>query len=543
VLLLTIFAAYLPVIQGNYLYHDDNFLLRDGVGLFGKWPYHFYYLFSSVGNAAYDLSCKRGGACSEHPQYIAYTRHYGRPLGIYIKCFYASLICNQLDANFARCITLLAIWVLGMIICSQVATYLGSDALGVAVSICIITLPPFQTASAMIANATHIFAGILGLLAGKSALSFDRNPDAPWYVSLGLALFSLCLFLCGLLVYQPGAFLYMFPITLAFMKGQYPSASVTALRASKLLLPAIGGTIIYAIYLTLFISLDRGGLAFSVTQKAGWMFNEVIPHALAFWSLSQNWLGFLILLSLLLASLVARWMARLFGKPFFTENSSVTVLGLKVSMVAGISVASYLPNLIAAENVFVFRTLIAFQPVLLVIMIFLLKDVVAAVAQLRAVRKDVKFIDTISSDVVVCFLIPLAAIGVFTAHYNVMNYYVVPQSIELSYVRQKLSHVDFSNTKLIHIVRPKGSLLTGQCIKDEMGCMTTQNPQDIDFLVLGAMRQLGDKDTSMIRVTSGRTRNAYDFPGLDWPPSRDKPVDPGAFIIDMNGLCLKPFLR
>jgi len=156
------------------------------------------------------------------------------------------------------------------------------------------------------------------------------------------------------------------------------------------------------------------------------------------------------------------------------------------------------------------------------------------------------------------FLAITLIFGIISAHKNVAWLYVIPQTIELNFVRETLRtatnstailqgkctscNLDISATTTIpniHVVRPKdGSSLSGFTIKDEFGAMSSQFFQDTPFLVLGALRELGFIGYHA-KVTTGTDSTSYDFPDLDLPPLRRLPVPEGSIVIDMNKIGIR----
>jgi|GEM_PF-6634173 len=513
-LILVAVAAYLPVTQGNYLYHDDYFLFLVG---------------------------DRG--CGNHPQYIAYMQEYGRPLGIQIKCFYSTLFIDPLDANIPRTITLAAIALLGLLLYRAIKRELKSESLGLLTASAIITLPPFQTAAAMIANSTHIYAGIFGLLAAELALKI-ASTGRP---SLGDTLYAIggaMLFIIALLIYQPGAFLYMVPVVLAILYRPALDYRTSIKRAFAALFPAVIGTCLYFIWFAQLES-NRGNISINPMGKFHWFSTEVLPNTFSFWSLTPTAADAVVFMVFLFSVSVLNMLwhkGRARIPPADVQPVGVSLL--KGIFVIGVAFAAFLPNLAAAESTFVYRVLIAFQPMVFVLGVcglHQLSIILSTPANGASPR------NWGASGTLIRLLLAIVLVGGITsAHRNVSWLYVIPQTIELNYIREQLRPaitMPFAEVPNIHIVRPKGAFLTGTnshvgISKDEFGTMSSEFTQDAPWIVLGALRGLGYSGYS-VKATSGPDAENYDFPDLDWPPSRTMPVPEGSIVIDMNGIDIR----
>ncbi len=517
-------ATYLPVILGDYLYHDDYYLLAVG-----------------------------GRSCRNHPQYIGYLTEYGRPLGIYIKCIYSTFIDIPFNANIPRGITLVAIAFLGLLLFLVIKREVRSLSIGLLVAAIAITFPPFQTSAAMIANSTHIYAAIFGLLAGAQSLKI--NLSAELIKNIFHATISTALFIIALLIYQPGAFLYATPIALAILCRPSISNKHVINQVFTALIPML---IAMLFYLTWFFSLGskRGGVETNPATKLNWFLNDVLPNVFSFGSLTPVSSGTLVsVLLLLLLGGITLWHLRRRNNFFEDSPTLFSVFILKIISVFFLALIAYLPNLAASESDFVFRSLIAFQPTVFIILVCSIYKFLL----LNSFSINFKFNKQIN--LIFLFKLTLAITliaGIISAHKNVAWLYVVPQTIELNYVKETLRTA--TNMKLIfeskctscnldtlatdtipniHVVRPKDeSLLTGFAIKDEFGAMSSQFFQDTPFLVLGALRGLGFIGHH-VKVTTGTDSATYDFPNLDLPPSRKLPVPEGSIVIDMNKIGIK----
>jgi hypothetical protein len=504
-LVLVAIAAYLPVTQGNYLYHDDYYLLLAGA---------------------------RG--CENHPQYLAYMLEYGRPLGIHIKCFYSTLFIDPVDANIPRIITLVAIALLGLLLYRAVKRELKSESLGLLTASAIITLPPFQTGAAMIANSTHIYAGIFGLLAAELALKI-ASTGRPSRGDVLYAIGGAALFIIALLIYQPGAFLYMVPVVLAILYRPALDYRTSIRRAFVALFPAVIGTCFYFIW---FVQLKSGrGLGVDPMGKLDWFMTDVLPNITSFWSLAPIPTSTVVFVVFLLSVGVLNLLWHKWGtRASLVDAQPVGILLLKGLFATSVAFAAFLPNFAAAESIFVYRVLISIQPVFFVLVVCGLHQlsIILSTPANGASPHNL----SVSGTLIRLLLAIVLVGGIASAHRNVSWLYVIPQTIELNYIREQLRPaitMPFAEVPNIHIVRSKVAALTGFRRIDEYGNMTTSFAQDAPWIVLGALRGLGYSGIA-VKVTSGPDTEIYDFPDLGWPPSRTMPIPEGSIVIDMNGI-------
>ena len=483
---LIVLAAYGVAIGGAYVYHDD-----------------YYLLLTS------------GRLCSNHPQYNAYMLDYGRPVGIAIKCALSNFFDEPTHAYVARSLTVVGVWFLSILLYFQIVKF--ANALAAAfiagACVCVVALhPPIS----MLANAHHVWAATLGLAGGLLAAAPGSGTIR--YVRLFLSGFACFL---ALAIYQPGAFLFVLPFVVMCLVKEVRLIRVYWWIVS--LIPIGVATILYG-----FLYLGKGSSRFKLladlSSKIAWFSNEALPLSLGLWDFRIS-LFSIVLFALSCFSLAILLILDLREKG---RNAALNrIFGLFCG--AFLIILSFTPNLIAAESQFFYRTALSFQLTL---------AVAAFILILQAVNRVHCYLYTAAVPILDCAITLLmgifAAGGVHRAQYNVTWGYVVPATIEFNWLTHKLAGVNFSEKRNIHIIRPSGALNT-LSFKDEFGRMTTEFPQDVPWVVLGAMRKLGLPPELAI-VTSGSNAETYDMPGLDFPPKRTLPVPVGAIILDMNAI-------
>ncbi len=513
VMALIVMAAFLPVVQGNYVYHDD------------------YYDFSV------------GKSVETHPQYKAYTENYGRPLGIRIKYWYARSMEIARDANLARGVTLCAIALLGLMLYGSVRPYVAGMAEGLLLVAMVITLPPFQTPAAMLANATHIYAALLGGLAGLVMLGVLR--DRLWILwrILG-AIAAAVMMYYGLQIYQPAVFFYLPVVCFFLLYREFNTLRSLIWRFALAVAPLLVASAAYFVYLQT-LPTERAKPAGDIVGKLAWFWQTVLPTVFSFWSLhtTRLWMKVFGVLLAVLAALRIISVWRALRRKEVDQASAGRVLLIDLVRVVGIAalgILSYLPNLAAHEQALYYRTLIAVQPFALLVFYAAARAVIRRIGALLGPADHGIFARGLNFTATAVLLLAAclaAGIGVFTAHYNIMNYYVVPQTIELGYLRQQFSQLDPTRRHHVHIVRPKIPYLVWRNWEDEYGVPSTLFPQDIGHIVAALNREFS-MSLPIDTVTNGPSATECDFSPENPSVRTSLPVPKDAVIIDMNGIGL-----
>lgn len=523
-----VFAIYLPVVQGNYLYHDDYYLMAVGPG----------------------------GECFQHPQYPAYLYDYYRPVGIHIKCLYSHMFSEPRGANVARGLTLLAIGAVGWFVHGLLKRLSAPAVPAILTAILVVTLPPFQTAAAMIANATHVYGMLLGMAGGCVALKAVGDQleiqDSGGAYSASrkawLLLGSMILFLIAAATYQLSAYAFLFPLMLATVFSRAPVRRlIRALVVAGSAL--VAGSILYFIATRILRAAgagilehpsNRGEISFDLGSKIEWVMHELLPRSFAFWSIEPS----LILTSVAVMTglIVATLYVLLGGEGWRGIPGRERFQGagermIRLLLVTVMLLGTMAPQLVIAKPEFFYRTLISFQPGL-VLWVFSLSVAIILGTRVRMnVSTGAEPRTVLIRGGLSLVLLAGVAVGGFMAHESVLNRYVLPQTLELNWLKNQVASKKFRSGDHVHIVRPR-TFLVGRTFKDEFGPMTTVFAQDIPFVMMAVTRQIPGWDPSVqLKISSGPDAKNYDFP-VDWPLNRKLPVPARAHVIDMNKIGL-----
>ncbi|MBM3282678.1 hypothetical protein FJY90_00355 [Candidatus Gottesmanbacteria bacterium] len=438
-----VMAAYLPVIQGHYMYHDDYY--RFAMDKWKLWT---------------------------HPQFIGYVKEYGRPLGIIVKGAYFSLIDNVNEANYVRFINLLMTSILAFLIYLWLKKINMKDTIAGLFSIMVITLPPFQTPAAMIANHHHIISAILSSIAFILAFRYANREHIN--IDLRFIKYSISivlLLLLALLTYQPAAMFYWSMLLMLFLSEEYEKFRKSLSSIMYLFFVPLIAIGIYSIYIN-SLSSERAAISMNVSEKTKWFYDPVLIEVLNFWNIfPQSSIAFICVFIIALATILVL-IDRVKMKDGWGRNKNNRSFLFRATLIILSVILSFLPNLLARENAASYRIYIAISLSFLAIVFFSLRKIFL---YLRLSRLFVLFV------IMFCFL------GIYIAHYNVMNYYVNQKTNEFTYIRKSLQRMDLGRNKIVYLVQPTSSspLFCGE-YRDEFGVLTTKFRQDIRWIIKAA---------------------------------------------------------
>jgi hypothetical protein len=298
------------------------------------------------------------------------------------------------------------------------------------------------------------------------------------------------------------------------------------------LTPLILGSVIYFIYFKLIyiFSTSSGGreaLVYDYESKSRWFLFDVLPRVLSFWDLNYN----LIYINICFSFTIL--MILLYFINIKKQVILIDVIKILISFV--IIIISFLPNIIARESIIYHRLFIVIQPLLCICIFLILKKLFNEFAYTLKIFNYIVLNQT-KDFFYSIFCIVILTIGITTAHYNVNWLIVIPNSIELNFVSERIKNSKYNESINIHLVRPD-KLITTTFDGDTFGRITTLYPQDTGPLLLGALRNNGIFNYEL-KFTTGKTTGLYDFPGLDFPVFRELPVPENSLIININELYL-----
>ena len=477
-----IFFTYLPTIMTDYLYHDDYFLLL-------------------VNNIT---------KCQNHPQFADYIINTVRPLGIIIKCFNGSIVNDIASGVFARSVSLIFLIIFSTLIYFNLVYHRINFIVSASISLLIITLPPYQISIAMLANSTSIYGSIISFLTGwlityyLSKRGYDNT-----LLSLKEILLSSLLLTISLMIYQPSAFIYFLPIMIYLFKQNQPILKKMNISFFTIL-PVFIASISYIIlrniiqfYLGDFIKNFYAGSEISIDpiNKISWVINDLFPFALSFWFINSK-SSLIQIITILCLTIIFIYLLNLKFTSYKEQNSLFLFKNkiFNVTYFIGALFVSISPFLIIESNNILYRTNVSFQSCLLFGLLLML------ISNFEKVSKIIKNFFNLC-------LIFVTSISVIIAQNNVYLGYTLPQSIEISFIKEKLKQLNNQEDKFLnlHYIRTINPFtLTHQ---DEFANFTSSFPQDVQLLHLGILKELNKNNYNINdkKIITIQNELSYDF--------------------------------
>lgn len=493
IILFVFFLTYMPIIQGYYVHHDDNYYWAWGYGECSSWP--------TAGFSKY------------------YT---GRPFGAYIICSFGWLFkalqgsgainMGMESANYIRGIGIVSVSVLAYLF----FIWLRQNSLkmfhSLLLVVCIFTLPPFQSMLATISNIQNVITTVLTVvaffIAMKSVNTEQKNK------SIRYAVLSILLLLIVLLTYQSS--MMFFWTMLAVLVLQLDMQSFDKMRKKIIYLFCIGFAAILAYY-PIAHQITKGrtdpnydfGLVSDIYGKIIWFFNNPVVDALNLWHIFNSSTytkitAFIILLGAAIS------FANAYLAIEADKKNTVKLLQyyiFKYFLVVSLVALSSLPHLASRLNFAPYRSIFPLAVLTAIFLFWALRNI----ALLFAEHKRERFLTAA--------LVIGTLLGTYNAHNHLMNYYVFPQTLELRFIKSAIAQSaiaegNLSKIKKIHVIHsaPAVSYVSPSGRNDEFGTAGTTYPQDIKWIVYSAIDELGIDRQTILDISWGRKE---DFKGAD----------------------------
>lgn len=471
VILVLLLLAYMPVLQGYYVYHDD-----------------------------YAIWLWDRESCRSYPTAGFLRNTCGRPLAQYYLGAQGWLIDGPADANGVRFGTVLLLGSLGLLITQWLGKHQVPRLYAIPFAVAALTLPAFQTGVAYLSNfhqiAVWLFAFAAAGLAWRGSSEIQELPTTRRAIlrALACALPAGALICVALLTYQPAAMMYFCLIAIPLLCTDLITKKGWSIRYMYLL--AIPFLTMGAYFVWVHFTSDKDA-AYSVVlttdylRKARWFLREPLMNALNFWKLWPSRtlaISAAIVIGLGLLADLARTIYR--NRQEWARNGFWVSCLAKYLLIVLFVPLCYLPNLAARADYSAYRTL----TVLSFYLIFLLFWGVVSLCRVVPGRYRKK--------VVAGILAAGCLVGIWTAHYNVMNYYVFPQTLELRYIKSAIRQAGPDGFDRIVVVYPppvRDYSFTSRAggRYDEFGPPATGAGfiQDIPQIVICAIRELNRERT------------------------------------------------
>lgn len=378
-------------------------------------------------------------------------------------------VANDIDGlRWLRLTGILGIATLAAILSSILAKHGLSIPEAASTSIVICTLPAFQVYASWAQYLGTPWAALAAVGAARFTLrSFDKRGLRRALNALGAA----GLFTMAMLVYQPAAMVYWLIVAIDVF------TPTTTIRRALVRLSAFGTVAalgLLAGYAAFRIGAaryglggDRSALPDDLLAKARWFVTDPLQRALNVGQLSG---------SRVIAIAVAALMT--IGMVLYFRGSMRQRLLLTTACIALVPI-SYLPNLVTAENWGSFRTQIGLASMIALLAVLAFKGWVSVAPRQHHLKRSLT-----------AWVVSLAAvIGVLSAVDKSLNYFALPQELELRVLTRQLRVIGTSDE--IFFVRAAVSDTTAPgSWFDEFGVPSTvalYTPEPLVFLLLQEM--------------------------------------------------------
>lgn len=401
------------------------------------------------------------------------------------------------DLNYIRFLGIIGITLTSYVVFHYLKEDEEDDTNALLVALLIGLLIPFQENASY---ATDFVQPYVCCLSGLAGLIFLKKMEKRTSRSLFLSWKSKAVLILALATYQPAAMFYWvigLMYLLKLRKTGNPSIyKYSVFYLSNGCLAIIAYFLIFKFgYLILDINAHqpRGNLVSlaDIAKKFHFFFGTVLPNSLNLIYISGNHFRMLLVGLLVLVGI----FFPLYGKPELSPQASS--LGTNVHTVLFILLLlplSVLPNLVVKSNVVYSRTLLAVAPCLLLLFYNGLKQTSKALFHASLAKRFLKLV-----------LVFLVIFSGHIAHSNVLNYMVVPQTIELRYLLNELRKADLSEIDRIHMIRTsrQGGLAPDDSFCPVVGTSTSGRSWTPKDMIRVGLAEMGADFSGTICVSHG----------------------------------------
>ncbi len=503
-----LFIAYLPAFCVSYAFHDD-----------------YYYLYG--GDRSHHLR--------DHPFFLN-SLYSGRFIGAFMAVGYDLLVQTVEDLNLLRLISLFYLSVSAFICYLWTRPYFNNKFNSFLFSLTIFTLPPFQTLVSRGVGVYAITPILVTILAAYWAGKASYSKRLKMLLTNKYAIGAVMTLLFALMVHQAAAMFYWVMTALLILPEMSSGYKAFKQRVINFFCIGLSSIFIYGLILVFsksYISLPSSALynPFVVSKidlgKIKWFLTEPLFNSLNLWDIfptikNASLVIFFILFTCLM------YILRTFNK------SSMIRIFFNVFVFTALILLSFLPNLLSTFRSSVYRCCVALTSMVLIIL-------------LLAFNYWISFFPKHRQKFMMTFILMLGCFyGIYKANYNVLEYRVIPNYLELEYLKKTLQAHDLTKYQRILIVMPSKykTQSPSRFRYDEFGVTSTYFFDDIPFVLKCALNEIGMEasfiiDTHWIlrcQVTSPETRKEYyHYFHIDVPRGdKYSLVDETTLIIDMN---------
>jgi hypothetical protein len=401
-------------------------------------------------------------AREEPGKLVRFTGSHGRPMyGALLETSFA--IADEVGRlPWIRLASVFLLTVLAVGLWQQLYHSGWSEIEAAVIGLCMALLPAAQVTSSWGIGWPQILAVLLGL-AGFAAIESEVERGG---LKRAIALIGgILIYALAALIYQSNALFAVVPLVAVFLvrSGREPASDI------RWLLMHLG-----ALFIGLLLAYLLTGALFAVGAfhqstrmlletnpftKLGWFFWQPLPNALALFALRDDFnTGAVVFWP------VALVVAALIGWGYSFEIARASSL-MKRRLLYGLAATPFLAHvvsLMAAERAVGYRTLFALSGLVIVLLVFAFRSLLAA--------------GRLKVDVYQGALALLVLAGAVTAHFNTYLLFAQPQSIEWEIVHRAAMRADFSKPRKVYIITPtKAERTTERIFADEFGSLTSDS--------------------------------------------------------------------
>jgi hypothetical protein len=369
-------------------------------------------------------------------------------------------------------------------------------------SVLVCTLPSVQILVAWVVCIPYIYSAILSL--GAGLLMFKPDLKRSKHSSLhckGSFIIIIIMLIISMQIYQPTAMLYwasgIIPLLLLkdtdfVKKWHIPFIKFFSAGFIALATYFLSVKILHFVFNTGFVG--RGGILeiTKIPLKLTWFFYCPLNYALNLWNIfpTYNFAG------IIGAVIVGMFLANML-KLLNNENRAKLLRNhiLRLFLVTGVLLLSYLPNLIITDTVPPYRTLVSLT-------IAVCFSFYTGLVNISWVFKFMPgFSEDLRDKIVTVSLIILALISAYHAYTNVHNFALL-QANDFNYVKSSISEYgssDLSGIEEIYVRRyDRTKIIEMGFLYDEFGLPTSAHPWGPANVVRRALVELGIKTDIII---------------------------------------------
>ena len=284
-----------------------------------------------------------------------------------------------------------------------------------ALAFCLCTVPSFQVWSVWAIAAHAVVAGIFSYLSFHVLQSQLKAPNISWW----MAPLPFLLQLCAAATYQPASMLFWSFLAISLFDEEATFEQKVKIYAAGLLVVGTSMVLDFGVFLwakqhfgASGVLEGRSHLTSDVIGKLKWFVKGPLLDSLNVFRISD---------SVAFASKTAAFIC--LGLPFAFTGVRVQ-RALLFLMACSLIPLAYLPNLVVAES---FSTYRSQTGLIVLVMLYALMALLGFLKMLRC-----------RSRVLTVALCSVAIFSAFTAYENVVNYFVVPQTLELALLRAQI---------------------------------------------------------------------------------------------------------